>query len=311
MICGIEWHTQITYTNAYRMCRKFNLEVKRGYNYRKENCIDEEPKTWVRDGEYNHLFIEIRKHDGNYKLSVRGSLHKFFKGDNKGKFSGMEVLSALEGLYDLFEIDPEQTTVENLEVGINLPVWFSVYKYLKGNLLCHKKKYFKEMDKKGIGFVTDKYDDFEIKIYEKNKHLLRFEVKYKSQSKLDSFGVRRLSDLNEANINKLVNSLVNEWNEIVMRGEIDVLDQKSWHLIMTQYERDKLSDFSSIFYKQSYQKKLENADMKGKEQLRKESARLKNYCVKIINDRGDKGHEKIGKQIKEGVQKFITEWSEG
>lgn len=311
MLCGIEWWAFISKKNAYRICYQFNLEVSKGYRTKREFRIenDDIERTFRRKGKYEHLNIEVKKNAGKYILTVRGSVHKFYHGDNKSWFNGIEVVTAVQGLCDLFEVESKDAKVENLEVGINLVVLFMVYKYLERNLLYHKKKTKIEFNKKGVGYLF-KYDDYWIKIYQKDFNLLRFEVKYKSQAKLDSFGIRRLSDLNKESINKLVLSLIEEWNEIVLRGGIDILNKKSWQQKITQIERDKISDYTSSAYQQSYQDNYDASDRKQKEALRKEAQRLKNFCVLLVNDRGDKEHEKIGILIKEGCRKFIAEWNE-
>ncbi|HMG67353.1 MAG TPA: hypothetical protein VK588_06690, partial [Chitinophagaceae bacterium] len=166
MICSIEWSAFTSKKNVYRLCRLFNMEVRKGYNSRRELLVKDEANTWKKTATNRHLFIEIRKQEGKYKLTVRGSLHKFYHGNNKGSFDGWEVMAALSEVYKLFEIAPGEAIINKLEVGINLPVWFKVFEYLKKNLLYHKKKLKQDFKDAGIGFVF-KYEDYLLKLYQK------------------------------------------------------------------------------------------------------------------------------------------------
>jgi hypothetical protein len=313
MLCGIKWYSFISRKNAYRICEKFNLRKKIGYASKRECWIhDDEPATWKRDGEYRHLFIEVRKEKGGYKLVIRGSIHKFYHDNNIGTFAGLEVLVALQGVFDLFEVEPKEVIIEYIEVGINIPVWFLVFPYLKNNLLFHKKKTKVEFKVKGVGYKFE-HDDYLIKIYQKDKHILRYEIKYTSKEKLQKFGIRSGADLHEETINKLALSLIPEWPEVIMRGGLNLVDERNNPNGLTKKEIDGINKFTSEGYMQSYHDELEKArkkkDTKRCEALRVKANRLRRHCMELINDRGDKVHIKLQAMVKEGVSEFLSTWS--
>gem|GEM_PF-6829231 len=288
-----------------------NIRVIKGYSSKRELPIKDEPNTWVKKGDYKSWHIEIRKDLEGYKLKVRGSLHKFYHSNNNGIFTGEEVLTAIQEMLDLFEVDAVSAKILNIEVGINLPVTFPVYEYLSLNLLYHKKSERIEGEEKGKGYYF-KHEDYWIKVYAKDKHILRFEVKYKSKEKLQVFRVATVADLQKDVIKKLADSLYPEWKEIIMRGGISLLDERNNSNKLTKQERLKLLEFTSTGYQQSYQEELnkanERADKKRADALRKKAHRLRMFCLSLINERGDQLHRELGFQIKEEVDRFKDSW---
>jgi hypothetical protein len=220
-------------------------------------------------------------------------------------------MAAIQGMCDLFEIEPEKAFVQNIEVGINLPVQFPVYQYLSDNLLYHKKTEKEEFEKKGIGFKF-RHDDYWIKLYQKEKYKLRFEIKYKSKAKLDLFLVSTIADINQSSVCNLAESLVQEWKEIIMRGGVDLSNEKENPNGLTEGERRKLEKFSSSFYQQSYSVELKRAkergDKKKSESLRVKAHRLRSFCMAVIEKKGDGSHEALFKMIKESVEQFKISW---
>ena len=99
MVCGMEWSVIISRNNAYRICRLCNLSVRKSFNSKREVLINDEPGTWLKDGKHKGWIIQIKKCPEGYKLNVRGSLHKFYHGDNAGTFNGKEVMGAIQGGY--------------------------------------------------------------------------------------------------------------------------------------------------------------------------------------------------------------------
>lgn len=299
MLCGVKFTIVISFKHYIFLSRKFNLKVSKGYNETKEYSEDGICK---RNGQHKNLIIEVQKNNNICTLMVRGSIHKFYHSNNKGLFTGMEVLSALDAIANLFDIDPTKAFVNYVEVGINIPLLYPIYPYLESNLLYHKKKYKGKLGRElGFGYEF-KYDDYLVKLYAKDEHLLRFEVKYKSQVKKLFFGITFLSDLNEENIMRLAASLITEWNEIVMKGNICTHFDKSNPCNLTKNEQNKFKDFVSDAYQNDYKKLLLKANKKCKEALRQEAYRLKEEVMAIINERGDKEHKKLENEIIEGVE---------
>jgi hypothetical protein len=61
MLCGIEWWAFISKNNVYRICRLCNLAVKKDFNSKREVLINDEPKTWIKEGKYRGWIIQIKK----------------------------------------------------------------------------------------------------------------------------------------------------------------------------------------------------------------------------------------------------------
>lgn len=311
MICGLKWWIYISYNNVYRIARELRLKVAKDYATKRECLVDGQPKTWKKTGKYRNLHIEIEKlDDGRYKLTVRGSLHKFFHGNNAGVFTGSEVISALGKIGDLFQINLPETNLSYIEVGVNIPVWFAVNQYLQNNLLYHKKKSKENLD--GIGFYFE-HEDYLIKLYAKERQTLRFEIKFKSKDKLQLFGVTSLADLNENNVNRLVCTLPVEWEEVIIRGGINVVDKKNNANNLTIREREKILEFTSEAYLGDYRDQLALARITGNKRrsdaLRKYSNRLRNFCIAVFNERGDQVHSKLKQMIVDQVESFMEGWN--
>jgi hypothetical protein len=312
MLCGMKWSAFISEKNAIRILKLLGrININRNYSTRREVAVNDENNMLVRKGKYKCWHIELKKLNGGYTLVVRGSLHKFFHVNNHGLFTGMEVLSALQGMYDLFEVDASDIKILQLEVGINLPVAFLVQRYLALNLLYHKKRTKEEGDLKGIGFYF-KHDDYWIKLYQKEKYKLRFEIKYKSQAKLQAFEINTGADLHIQNINSLVDSLIPEWKEVIMRGGIDCLNEGRNRSGLTNMELKKMKNFSSTFYQQTHEEELLKAwEMKDKKRsgaLQRKAHRLKTDCMKIISTKGDQVRQELDSMMKEMITEFKASW---
>lgn len=313
MLCGIKWWAFTSKSNAYRIIELANLKVTSNYNTKREVLNNGEPKTFTKYGRHNGWHIQVKKETKGYKLEVRGSLHKIHLGNNSGSFTGLQVVKALEEMYTLFDVDPANIIIQNIEVGINLSVWFQVYPYLCTNLLYHKKKVREEGDLKGIGFVFT-YDDYLVKIYQKEEQILRFEIRYTSQAKIRSFGIQTAADLHEEITNKLAGSLLLEWGQVITKDSIDFFNDKANRSGLTTKELCKLRKFTSSGYQQDYKKELNDARLAGNmnsyESLRIAANRLSRYCVDFIKKRGDQTHTNVERLIGDGIDLFRGTWRE-
>lgn len=312
MLCGIEWWAYTSKKNAYRICKLCNAKVSKSYNSKREIIIDDTPNTWIKEGKYRGWIIQLKKQAEGYKLTVRGSLHKFFHTHNKGKFTGQEVLASIQGMLDLFEINPTAATIQNIEVGINLPFHQPVYIYLNSNLLYHKKKERREFEQKGIGF-SFLHEDYVIKTYEKDRYILRVEVKYKTKGKLNQFGISNVENLQQTSINLLADSVVTEWKEVIVRGGLNLVDEKLNPNSLTADERKRILEFTSLSYQQSYKEELNKAraanDKQRSDALRKKANRLSRFCIRVIDRKGDNIKREIQSMIERGIEEFKKSWS--
>lgn len=312
MICGIEWYVSITKEKADLISKKFDVRICTYFTSKCEATFNNRRNSFLRKKTYNNLFIEIRKIESRYTLLVRGSLHKFFHGNNRDTFTGNQILTALQGLSDLFEIELSDAIIKNIEVGLNLSLSFleadsiKIYNYLDKNLLHHKKKHKQEMKGK-IGFVFP-HDDYSIKLYSKDQFVLRYEIKYTSITKLKKFGLNTLADINVNSVNLMMESLKYEWGQIIMRDGLNIYNNKNRNDALSSKEIDMLNKFSSEHFYQSYKDELLKANKKGKEQLRQENYRFNKRCLMLIKKYGNEDHQKIAVHINQLINWYRCTW---
>jgi hypothetical protein len=128
---------------------------------------------------------------------------------------------------------------------------------------------------------------------------------------INKVGIYTLADINELNINNLSNNLVKEWKEIITRDGLNLYVRKNKFDLWTEKEREKILEFTSLVFIQSYQDKLRSASsLTAKDQLRKEAHRLKKCCLDIIKKYGNGDHNKMYKLIYGLVENFKSSWGE-
>lgn len=310
-IDGMKAVAQISAATADRISRKLDIAVHRGYRSKREILVAGKESSFKRSGNYKCFFVEIERDGYEYSLMFRGSLHKYHKGNNTGGLSGYEIIEAKKSLCHYFEINENDCKLLTLEIGINISVWFEPYEYLKNNLIQHKKKRFDAMTgyPKRIGF-TATHDDYTIKLYRKLNNMLRYEIKLKSKKKINEFGIFSLNDINETNINLLADYLLEQWNEVITRDGLNIYDRDNRIDLLNKKQREKILEFTSLVFCQSYTEKLRLAKSKTQaDKLRQEAYRLKKCCIEIIKKHGNGDHVKIYELIQSGVKKFKMSWN--
>ncbi len=118
--------------------------------------------------------------------ALKGSLHKYwYNGTNWQDFYLSQIQAAIKELVNNFEFQPENSELNFVEIGLNIPVWCDPTEIIKGTVI-YKHKSFEPMQVEGNGFGrVCKTSQFDIKIYNKSlqyglpHHLLRFELKVK------------------------------------------------------------------------------------------------------------------------------------
>jgi hypothetical protein len=133
MLDGIKLKARICEITADIISKKLNITVHRGYRSGRENEIGGKENSYKRSGKYKCFVVEVERNGANYFLSIRGSLHKYYHGNNSGLFNGYEILEAKKSLCEYFNIIESECEIHTLEIGINILVWFEVYNYLKNN----------------------------------------------------------------------------------------------------------------------------------------------------------------------------------
>jgi hypothetical protein len=97
-----------------------------------------------------------------------------------------------------------------------------------------------------------------------------------------------------------------------MRGSINLVDKKKNPNQLTFIERERLLAFTSEGFIQSYKDELKKAAQQGNRKrwnaLRVKTNRLRRFCLKVIAERGDGFHKRLGVMISEGVEDFMNGW---
>ena len=174
--------------------------------------------------------------------NIKGSLHKFFNNGkhNANDFKFTDVCNTVKELENKFKIIPEKSNLTNLEIGVNIELSIQVQSLLKmlvslptaqfkeykvnslkvGYFVETTDKVFKIYDK---GKLTDKETQANIK--QKNKNLLRIEIKYKRIRPLHTkYDIKTLADLTTYNkVKDLYMELISMFDSIIMNEkDIDV-----------------------------------------------------------------------------------------
>jgi hypothetical protein len=214
--------------------------------------------------EYKLQLLKLKSGRTGYRLNIAGSFHKNHqRGTNFEPFTFGDLISEVRHLCTSLNIDPAKTYLQNLEIGLNLPVWFNSFEFLDRNLLAFQNSEFKKYDpdKQGrtIGFYCKK-TDFTIKIYDKGfqfdlrSNLLRFEVKFNKMRRLKKLGIATLADLtDERKVKQLLSVLEKAWSEVLIYDLVELpLNIKDSHRRFLEDCRYK--DFWYKLNKESNQK---------------------------------------------------------
>lgn len=141
----------------------------------------------------------------NSKVSFRGSLHKYYHGNNYCSFTYNDFLECLNNLKEDFGINSKKTSIHRMEFGtnINLPFYPKLF---TSRVIAHGRKRFKQMNEGELGTlgIDCNKEKYKIKIYDKSKQyqlstdILRFEIVTKKMIQMHStwkISIYKLSDL--------------------------------------------------------------------------------------------------------------------
>ena len=139
----------------------------------------------------------------NTNVRLTGSIHKYKNHGlhNYNDFTKTQVHEVINELSKKFEIDPQNSRLNNIEFGVNVNLPFEP-KVLLNSLITHKEKPFTREIEDGKIFYQCKRSQFIIKIYDKGLHyhqvanILRFELKVLKMQFFDKkVELKVLSDL--------------------------------------------------------------------------------------------------------------------
>jgi hypothetical protein len=160
-------------------------------------------------------------------LTIDGSLHKnYFGGENHARFEWDKLQTEILNIANGLQISPEVADIVNIEFGVNIPLPFPVFPFLKKCLISHKGKPFSQYrpDRNGfvLGYVCD-HSQYSVKIYDKGKQfnlpgpLLRFELRFIKMQPLKDYGIKTLFDLMQRDkVSNMASLLFNAWENVLL-----------------------------------------------------------------------------------------------
>lgn len=149
-------------------------------------------------------------------ISLRGSLHVYWKGHNDGLFKYRDAVKAIANVCRDYYVDSKECEVHNLEIGVNINVK-SPEAFINSVVLYHGRTGKRDPHKKYFSKEW-KFDQYIVKLYKKGPHLVRYELRIKEMAKLSDNGIliKYLSDLCDyTNYVRLLRFLYESVNEIL------------------------------------------------------------------------------------------------
>lgn len=128
-------------------------------------------------------------------ISLRGSLHNYWKGHNDGLLKYKEAVKAITTMCGDYYVDPEECEVHNLEIGVNISAK-SPEALINSAMLYHGRTGKRNPKNKHFS-KTWEFDQYIVKLYKKGPDLVRYELRIREMAKLSDNGIRirYLSDL--------------------------------------------------------------------------------------------------------------------
>ncbi len=234
--------------------------------------------------------------------NIKGSLHKYYNNGihNANDFTFIDVANVIKELSEKFKIVPENTSITNIEIGVNINLSIPVSKFLK-MLVSMPNDKFKDykIGKIKVGKQFETTDKI-IKIYDKGKligtnkiilpetnNLLRIEVKYKRIRPLQvKYGIKTLTDLTDfEKIKNLNNELLSIFENIIMY-EKDIDTKK-----LTTKQLLRLKDYiNPLYWEDLSDNETVHKKRHHKEQYRKfldrySIQKYKNEVLKLITEK--------------------------
>lgn len=208
----------------------------------------------------NYHFCKIIIYD-NGTVFFKGSIHKFwnslnqcyppnhkkdnYKGYNGNLFTFEEVNIVIQHLVTLFDCEPQQMQIRNIELGINTDVNFNPNKFLTG-LLFHIGTPFESQHSRT--YFEAIHQQYKIKIYNKSyqyqmtNNVLRFEIKYFKMCELNKIGIYTIRDINNKTLMRFSNIIIKRFDEVVYFDK--TLSRKQ----LTNKEKELSKNYSNINY---------------------------------------------------------------
>lgn len=228
------------------------------YEGKSEKRFDDEVKELFRKSYKNLYFTKFQN-----RLEIKGSLHYFFNDGlhNANDFNIYDCIGTIEQIKELFNLDLNKCKLINLEYGVNINTVIKVDD-LVHNLIYHEKRQFTRPTTHFNFKIAGNEAYKQVKAYDKSVQFpkecfntFRFEVKTKQAKFINSLGLFTLQDLTEINYyNKLINSLLNEWDNVLLFDKSKQVDDKFfntdfWEDILKNGNRNKFNNQKKTYYR--------------------------------------------------------------
>jgi hypothetical protein len=235
------------------------------------------------------------------QLYLEGSFHKYFN-NGKHNYNNFCISNFTDVLIDLsskFKIDPFKTKMHNLEFGLNIKLPFSCETFLNSIISCKNKEYDKRTFDGGGHLLKLKFQQYELKIYDKGKqfaleeNILRIEIKVRRMEYLKSKGVKisNYTDLlDSSNLKKLSQLLTQIFHNLLIYDDSISISS------LNERDRVVLQDGRNPKYWGQYQRR-------NPENNKKKRKRFKELVLK----HGKTSYQKIVSDLIESQLAIVTE----
>lgn len=190
--------------------------------------------------------LHYRYSSRTQRVTVDGSLHRYYtQQGNDTKFTLSQVREAIGSLAHTLEFAPQFAEVKHLEIGLNIPVECPEAIIRAAVLFKGVRSGDDEKKKRFRGKIWS-FEDYKVKLYQKGKKLLRFEIHINRMRHLP-FDILNLADLCSAANGRLsLNYLKDQLKYFVFvpdKGDLPLTYQEhiEW---MTLRDQDNWADFS-------------------------------------------------------------------
>jgi hypothetical protein len=279
------------------------LEEEEGLDFKTEVSVATGTISKKKVAEYH--FCKIIIYDSG-TVYFSGSLHKLYnslngikapnfnqvrqyKGFNGNQFTLHQIIDVRTHLCGLFDCEPSQLIIQNIEFGVNTTPGFDPNLFLKG-LLMHKGKPFEYRFNNNYSQVP--HNRFILKIYNKSyqyglpEYVLRFEVKIIKSEELKQIGIRTFEDISIETLKEAKKMLIRRLDEVLY---YDYTIDKSK---LTNREKALITNYSNPRYwlnellprhRDRHKKRLQKLTINNSDNLKEIiSNEIKEKCV-IIN----------------------------
>jgi hypothetical protein len=228
--------------------------------------------------------MEIRINDKS--VYVKNSIHKLYnelQGDKPHNYNdfGYSELEETINYLDKKLIHLNQTRLTQLEFGLNIELPLPAKYVIKQNIILDQLKIHNHNEQfKGKGeYKQFNHSNYYFKIYDKamqyglDKHIIRFEIKYKTNKSFHPLGIYNIHDLKSKEcLNSLFDDLLKRFDDLTI---VDTINEDTK---ITKKDKRKLDSFLSFNYWEKFTDRKKR-NIKAKEKLAFKKLLVKNNLL--------------------------------